>query len=317
MEQPAGAAVRRVLLHVVPNPGKPASAAQDAPNPQRPMSLATTLGVTLAAPLVQSWTADLTESQRQSRTAARRAEGVTGIQQVLQSIDAPGDRLLEPLCHVRMGWVVDDFVSALDAQLGRYATAGRGPATGIHVSSSVIDQIRAGCLKRAEQHWAQGTLHFSFDRAEPDDSRVSTENQLARQLAHLGPDLFNTTLGTVLRWIRENEAQASDDHGTPSKEDWATAAKSLHDSRRAGQAPVRWERDLLRRFLQDQLGTATGSSVADADGLRQWAGGVFDAWLTEAFPKPTDLAGTRPTEPRTCVTLGGICSPGSRATPRT
>jgi len=267
-EQPAGERVRRVLLHVVPDPKrKPEKPAQ----PGDPPGLLSALGITVAAPFVQSWRADLDEIRRQSRGARRRAAGLAPLHRVVGDDPQAWPVLVAALRDVRGGWVADDFVTGLDGQLGRFATVGKGPAAGwTDYSSGLFERARTRCREAAAAHWSDAPA-LDLQAADPD---------LAEVLAHYGPDLFNAALGVALAGLRSREATGVP---APNNLTWAQAAADLHACRVAGGAPVRFERDLVVAFLQREL--AAAGPVREADAV-DWSAGLFDRWLDAAFPCP-------------------------------
>ena len=267
-EQPAGERVRRVLLHVVPDPKqKP-----DRPaTPGTPPGLLAALGTTVAAPFVQSWRADLDAIRRQSGGAQRRAAGLAPLHRVVGDDPQAWPVLVEALHRTRGRWVADDFVTALDAQLSRFATAGKGPAAGwSDYSSGLFERVRLRCREASEAHWAQA----------PAVDLTAADDDLAGVLAHYGPDLFNAALGVLLAGLRGREADRAP---APPGQSWAQAAAHLHACRVAGGAAVRFERDLLVAFLQRELSAA--GAVREADAV-DWSARLLARWLDAAFPHP-------------------------------
>lgn len=295
-EQPAGEGVRRVLLHVVPDPGKPEvekASADEVPG------LFAALGMTAAAPLVQSWTADLETTRRQASGSQRRREGLTSLHALVTDGQRSWPTLAAALRTTRAGWVADDFVSALDAQLSRFAKAGKGPgATWSLFSSERFEALRAQCRQRAREHWDGAAAFVPYpdptgDETADEQAAARVDAQIAVLLAHHGPDLFNASLALLLRGLRQGEppsprvARPQADRGRAVAEEepspWARSAKALHETRTAGGARVRFERDLLETFLQRRLAATSG---VGEDGAVAWAAGLFDRWLVQAFPPP-------------------------------
>ncbi len=221
--QPAGAPARRVLLHVVPDPGS----ATQADNPSDPPAVFDALGATVAAGFSQSWTSDLKEARRRSDAARRLQGSVTAMSQLL------GDDDVEPLLHrvwdMRREWVVEEFLVALEAQRSRNLAVAPGPSSAI---SSEVGAERRSCQQRADEHWPPGLR-------DPLES-----------LPRLGPDLFNFTFQAALARIR----------AVPGLEPGVAA--ELHATRRAGTT-TRWERDHLRTFLTDEAGPGCDVTAAD------------------------------------------------------
>ena len=267
-EQPAGQGVRRVLLHVVPDPKhKPERPAQ----PGDPPGLLSALGSTAAAPFVQSWRADLDAIRRQASGAQRRAAGLAPLHRIVAEDPHAWPVLVAALRDTRGRWVADDFVTALDAQLGRFATAGKGPsAAWSEYSSGLFERVRVRCREASAGHWAQA----------PTLDLLAADADLAEGLAHYGPDLFNAALGVTLSALRAREALGAP---LPDGLSWAQAAADLHTCRVAGGAPVRFERDLVVAFLQREL--AAAGAVREADAV-EWSVGLFGRWLEAAFPRP-------------------------------
>jgi patatin-related protein len=260
-EQPAGEGVRRVLLHVVPNPGTPTA---EAASTDDPPALFRALGMTVAAPFVQTWRADLEATRRQSLGASRRRAGLTRVHDLVTGNDGAWPTLAAALRETRSQWVAEDFLTALDAQLSRFAKAGQGPAAAWSVfSSSRYEALRSRCVQEARGHWD-----------------AAADGVTAPDLAHYGPDLYNACLGILLRELRERESAGE---APPPGVSWAQAAQSLHQSRQSGHLTVRFERDLLVGFLKTTL---TGERGVREEESVEWATGLFRRWLDRAFPRP-------------------------------
>ena len=287
-EQPASQRVRRVLLHIVPDPGQQAGEA--AVRDQTP-NITQALSSTLAAPFIQSWRADLEAARQQARSARRRRQGSTAVHRLIEAdVDSAWTALSTELLAVRAGWVVEDFVSTLDAQLGRFGSAGRGPnasegPTGapLRFTSETHDEALAKCRATAARH---------FGTSAPEGLEGSG-------LALFGPDFLNACVADLLAHLRASEA-------TP--DDVGKAARGLYATLPAERGRG-FESELLTAFVKAEI--AQNDKAIDAFAVER----MFGLWLGEAFPKPS----TQVPEPSTAHALrtswdsaaslvGGACS---------